>query len=155
MKVDCRMCENWYDEGFDGCDHTDGTKRSFYGCRVFGPVENFREMIDCPEFVARQEPYHLCQSCNLPVPRVCLLLGECVNCTDTDLFCLEHCVGGEWKKYCTHWVRLNTEGRHVVEDDTPRDVFPADAPPQKQKPSRRLRKTYRSYLDRQKRQGDS
>ena len=69
-------------------------------------------------------PFTICNTCRLPVPKVCVSLGECVNCTDTDLFCVDHCIGGESRKYCTHFVRLHTEGVHLIHENEVFDLFP-------------------------------
>lgn len=118
---DCRTCRNWYDHGLV---ETLGDER-FYGCHIHGEVEDFQAHADCPDFVPHQEPFTLCGECGLPVPRVCMLLGSCVNCTDTDLICMESCRGGEWQRYCTHWVRLTGEGKAIVQDKKVYDVFPS------------------------------
>ena len=128
MTNDCRTCVNWYDD-FIAMEPEPARKdRLFYGCTIFGFIENYRTMTDCPRYEAVAEPYVLCRTCGVLVPRVCVLLGECVNCTDTDLFCLRRCCGGEWRKYCTHWVRLSTEGRVTVLDGELHETFAQSEP---------------------------
>jgi hypothetical protein len=63
-------------------------------------------------------------------------LGECFNCTDTDLFCVDSCQGGNSRKYCTHFIRLHTEGIHLIDNNCVFDLFPNKPMPGKQKKSR-------------------
>jgi len=80
----------------------------FMGCRIFGFIETTPSQ--GVQTLRRQpEPiYHLREMSDPGSEGVCLA-GECVNCTDTDLFCLEECIERE-PKFCTHFVRLNNEG---------------------------------------------
>ena len=128
MMVDCRTCVNWYDDFLEMKLESARTDRLFFGCKVFGPVENYRAMIDCPQYRPVDEPFAVCRTCGLPAPRVCILLGECVNCTDTDTFCIRQCGGGRWRAYCTHWVRLSTEGRVTVQDGELHETFAQSEP---------------------------
>jgi hypothetical protein len=84
------------------------------------------------------------------VPRVCVLLGECVNCLDTDLFCQEQCSGGSWQKFCTHWVRLSSEGRAKVGEDQSVTVDLAAAGTAERRKPRNLKEVYLDYLRRRK-----
>lgn len=149
MMVDCRTCVNWYDDFLEMKLESARTDRLFFGCKVFGPVENYRAMIDCPQYRPVDEPFAVCRTCGLPAPRVCILLGECVNCTDTDLFCLRQCTGGELRTFCTHWVRLSTDGRAGVRDGEVEREFAA-APERKPATSRRkLGDVYQQHLKKQ------
>ena len=47
-----------------------------------------------------------------------------MNCTNTDLYCVEHCIGGDSRKYCTHFVRLHTQGVQLINDNEVFDLFP-------------------------------
>lgn len=146
--MDCRTCVNWYDDFIDMNPGRTERAGLFYGCRILGPIENFQCMEDCPHFQQSEESFVLCGTCGLSVPKICLLLGECVNCTDTDLFCQDSCSGGEWRKFCTHWNRLSLEGRNVVEQDQLQVVFPAVAPPPPSKNRPRLRDMYDRHVTR-------
>jgi len=126
--VDCRTCRNWFDDFLSMYSATSRTDRLFYGCTVFGHIEDYRARADCPRFEPMDEPYIQCQTCGLLVPRICMLLGECVNCTDTDTFCIRQCGGGRWRAYCTHWVRLSTEGRVTVQDGELHETFAQSEP---------------------------
>jgi hypothetical protein len=102
------------------------------GCRIFG----FREQTSlesCPHYRQSENLYTICSTCHITVPKVCVCLGECVNCTDTDLFCLDHCIGGDQRKYCTHFVRLYTEGAHLIHQNQVFDLFPAIGMPGEKK----------------------
>jgi len=151
MKVDCRTCQNWFDNFTEDESAETSNAQNFYGCRIFGDIENFQEMSDCPHYTQCSEPFILCRCCKLPVPRVCYLLGECVNCTDTDLFCIENCQGGPWKTYCTHWVRLNSEGMQLIHEGKTYQVFPGNSE-QKGKKRRSLKQTYLKFLEKSQRQ---
>jgi hypothetical protein len=105
----------------------------FMGCRIFGFLENNAEVEDCKHYIQSENLFTICTSCHITVPKVCISLGECVNCTDTDLFCVDHCLGEENRKYCTHFVRLHSEGLHLIDNDQVFDVFPAIGMPGPQK----------------------
>jgi hypothetical protein len=94
------------------------------GCRIFGYVENNTALESCPHYNVSENLFTLCGTCHLTVPKVCVSLGECVNCTDTDLFCVDHCIGGDNRKYCSHFVRLHTEGAHLIYENQTFDLFP-------------------------------
>jgi hypothetical protein len=96
----------------------------FTGCRIYGYVENNTALESCPHFVQSENLFTICSTCGITVPKVCVSLGECVNCTDTDLFCVDQCIGGDNRKYCTHFVRLHTEGVHLIHEDQAYDLFP-------------------------------
>jgi len=132
--VNCKNCINWRDESLEQIqsDH-DAHPHIFMGCQIFGFVENFADMQDCKHYVESENLFTMCGSCHIAVPKVCVSLGECVNCTDTDLFCVDHCLGGESRKYCTHFVRLDTEGMHLIEQDQVFDLFPKLGMPGKEK----------------------
>jgi hypothetical protein len=105
------------------------------GCRIFGAFEINHEPSDCKRYKASANLFTLCSSCKSTVPKVCVSLGECANCTDTDLFCVDSCMGEESRKYCPHFIRLHTEGAHLIENDQVFDVFPALGMPGKEKDS--------------------
>jgi hypothetical protein len=123
--------------------------RLFFGCQIFGSVENFRAMVDCPRYQPVDDPFAVCRTCGLPAPRVCILLGECVNCTDTDLFCLRQCTGGELRTFCTHWVRLSTDGRAGVREGEVEREYASVSELKSKAPRRKLGDVYRRHLKRQ------
>jgi len=151
MTIDCRLCRHWFDHFTTPEPGATTTENPFYGCRIFGLVENFREMADCPRLEEHDEPYILCPACGGMVPRVCMLLGECTNCVDMDLYCQEQCSGGSWRTFCSHWVRLSQEGRSVVQTDMSVASATASAAPAvvERRPS--LRQVYLRYLRRNRR----
>ena len=122
--INCRNCVNWIDESLDQIEADAGSKSHiFMGCRIYG----FREktaLETCPHYAESENLFTICHTCRIVVPKVCVSLGECVNCTDTDLFCVDHCVGGDQRKYCTHFVRLYTEGAHLIDNNQTFDLFP-------------------------------
>ena len=122
--INCRNCVNWIDESLVAIevDHNE-RPHVFMGCRVFGFVQN-TELENCSQYAKSDNLFTICGTCHIPVPRVCVSLGECVNCTDTDLYCIDHCIGRESRKYCTHFVRLHTEGMHLINDNQVIDLYP-------------------------------
>ena len=123
----CKNCVHWIDESLaEIAAKGDGESHIFMGCKIFGEIENIEARRGCPRFVADQNLYVICDTCKITVPKVCISLGECVNCTDTDLFCVESCSGGDARKYCTHFVRLHTDGMQLIDTDTKEiyDLFP-------------------------------
>ncbi len=149
MTVDCRTCVNWYDDFLEMKLESARKDRLFFGCKLFGSIENYRARTDCPRYQPVEEPFAVCRTCGLPAPRVCILLGECVNCTDTDLFCLRQCTGGELRTFCTHWVRLSTDGRAGVRDGEVEREFAAAPGRKPAAPRRKLGDVYRQHLKRQ------
>ena len=149
MTIDCRTCVHWYDDFQEMKLETARKDRLFFGCRIFGSVENFRSMPDCPRYQPVDDPFAVCRTCGLPAPRVCILLGECVNCTDTDLFCLRRCTGGELRTFCTHWVRLSTDGRAGVRDGEVEREYASVSLLKPEPPRRKLRDVYQRHLKRQ------
>jgi hypothetical protein len=129
--INCRNCINWVDESLAQIEADAGHHpHLFNGCRIFGHVENSTSLPSCPHYVQSQNLFTLCVTCGITVPKVCVSLGECVNCTDTDLFCVDHCIGGDSRKYCTHFVRLSTEGAHLIAVDQVFDLFPSVGMPE-------------------------
>lgn len=124
--IHCKNCLNWMDESLDQIKHDDGAPHIFMGCRLYGPIEKIEDHQDCSRFIPSENLYTICGTCRITVPKVCVSLGECVNCTDTDLFCIDSCIGGESRKYCTHFVRLNTEGIQLIDEEKQEvfDLFP-------------------------------
>lgn len=134
--INCRNCINWMDETLEQIKADHGAHpHIFMGCRIFGFLENNTDMESCKHYVVSENLYTICSSCHITVPKVCVSLGECANCTDTDLFCVESCIGGESRKYCTHFVRLHTEGVHLIDKDQVFDLFPSQSMPDQEKPS--------------------
>ncbi len=132
--VNCKNCINWVDESLEEVEADRNARpHLFMGCRIFGFLENYEEMRDCKHYVASENLFTICNSCHITVPKVCVSLGECVNCTDTDLFCVDNCIGEESRKYCTHFVRLHTEGAHLIDNDQIFDLFPKLGMPGKPK----------------------
>ncbi len=134
--IHCKNCINWIDESLEEieADHG-GHPHIFMGCRIHGFVENGRSPAECKYYVASQNPFVLCNTCKIIVPKVCVSLGECVNCTDTDLFCIDSCAGGDNRKYCTHFIRLHAEGVHLIDKDQVFDLFPVLGMPGDEKPA--------------------
>jgi hypothetical protein len=139
MTIRCKNCINWVDESLEQieADHS-AHSHIFMGCRIFGYIENHDAMQGCKHYTASENLFTLCSSCHIPVPKVCISLGECANCTNTDLFCVDSCIGDESRKYCTHFVRLHTEGIHLIEKDQIFDLFPTlEMPAQERAPETR------------------
>jgi hypothetical protein len=132
--INCRNCINWADESLEQIEAAGGSQnRIFMGCRIFGFLDNNAALESCRHYVQSENLFTLCSTCRISVPKVCVSLGECVNCTDTDLFCVDHCMGGDSRKYCTHFVRLHTEGVHLISEDQAFDLFPSIGMPGKEK----------------------
>jgi len=124
--INCRNCIHWIEEDLENIEsRSAGDSRLFSGCRLMGHVENSSAMPDCVHFVASENLFTICGTCRITVPKVCVSLGQCANCIDTDLFCVDYCLGGDQRKYCTHFVRLQTEGVHLVDQGQVFDLFPA------------------------------
>ncbi|MBI4481951.1 MAG: hypothetical protein HY652_03575 [Acidobacteria bacterium] len=121
--IDCRLCLHWVDQDLREMKVEDPS-RLFYGCEIYGNITRWPE--SCPDYKKTQHPFGLCATCTQVVPRVCLSLGECVNCTDTDLYCVDQCHGGELRTSCTHWNRLKREGVHLIHQGMVFDLFPQD-----------------------------
>jgi hypothetical protein len=123
--MNCRNCIHWVDESLATIEaDPSNPAHVFTGCRIFGFIRN-TELENCSQYVESDNLFTLCNTCRIPVPKVCISLGECVNCTNTDLYCLEHCMGGDSRKYCTHFVRLRTQGVQLVNNNEVFDLFPA------------------------------
>jgi hypothetical protein len=124
----CKNCIKWIDESLADIEtNRDGGPHIFMGCKIYGQIERIGDRRGCSEFVAVNDPYAICDVCKITVPRVCISMGECVNCTDTDLYCVESCIGGDARKYCTHFVRLSSEGMQIIDEERRRvfDLFPS------------------------------
>jgi hypothetical protein len=134
--VNCRNCINWADESLEQIesDHS-AHPHIFMGCRIFGFIENNEDLSNCKYYRESENLFTICTTCHITVPKVCVSLGECANCTDTDLFCVESCKGNENRKFCTHFVRLHTEGMHLINEGDVFDLFPNRGMPNKEKPS--------------------
>ena len=123
----CKNCVHWIDEDLAEIEADLNNKpHIFMGCKIHGQIERIENRRNCPEFAACKELYVICGTCKITVPRVCVSMGECVNCTDTDLYCVESCIGGNGRKYCTHFARLNSEGMQIVDTERKEifDLFP-------------------------------
>ncbi|MCL2877940.1 MAG: hypothetical protein FWF13_04075 [Acidobacteria bacterium] len=123
----CKNCIHWIDESLADIEtNRDGKPHIFMGCKIHGPIEKIENRRNCPEFVMSGDLYAICDICKIIVPRVCISMGECINCTDTDLYCVESCIGGDARKYCTHFVRLNSEGIQLIDEERKEvfDLFP-------------------------------
>ena len=134
--INCRNCINWVDESLMQIEaNPEAATHIFSGCRIFAYVENNASLESCPHYVQSDNLFTLCATCHISVPKVCVSLGECVNCTDTDLFCVDRCIGGDSRRYCTHFVRLNTEGAHLIDKNQVFDLFPSIGMPGQEKTS--------------------
>jgi hypothetical protein len=132
--INCRNCINWSDESLDQIEaDKNAHPHIFMGCRIFGYLENNEELPSCKYYRESDNLFAICSSCHITIPKVCISLGECINCTDTDLFCLEHCKGGEGRKYCTHFVRLQTDGMQLIDEGSVYDIYPRLGMPGKEK----------------------
>jgi hypothetical protein len=121
----CKHCIHWVDESLDQIEADHGAhSHLFMGCRIFGTTQPNDKRQNCKFYRASRDVFVICSSCRLTVPKLCVSLGECANCTDTDLFCVDSCIGGENRKYCSHFVRLHTEGAHLIHQDRVFDLFP-------------------------------
>jgi hypothetical protein len=96
----------------------------FAGCRIFGNSKGTDRLESCEQYHASRDTFTICSSCGLTVPKLCVSLGECANCTDTDLFCIDSCIGGENRKYCTHFVRLHAEGIQLIDKNQVFNLYP-------------------------------
>ena len=126
----CKNCIHWIDESLVDIEaNRNGSPHIFMGCKIYGPVERVEDRRNCPEFDAVADLYVICDVCKITVPRVCVSMGECVNCTDTDLYCVESCIGGDARKYCTHFVRLSSEGMQIIDEERKEvyDLFPRNS----------------------------
>jgi len=133
--INCRNCINWVDENLVEIELDSREEpHIFMGCRIFGYVENNTALESCPHYIVSENLFTVCANCHLTVPKVCISLGECVNCTDTDLFCVDHCIGGDSRKFCSHFVRLRTEGAHLIYENETFDLFPTLGMPGQQPP---------------------
>jgi hypothetical protein len=122
----CKNCIHWVDESLRQIEADSGDRpHIFMGCKIYGPIERNEDRQNCRHYVISENLFSICNTCGLTVPKVCVSLGECANCTDTDLFCVDSCMGNENRKYCTHFVRLATEGAHLIEKDQVFDLFPS------------------------------
>jgi hypothetical protein len=132
--LNCKNCTHWADESLAQieADHN-ANAHLFMGCRIFGTID-INRADNCEHYKVSEDLFTLCNSCGIAVPKVCVSLGECVNCTDTDLFCVEQCIGEDSRKYCTHFVRLHTEGVQLIDHDQVFDLFPILGMPGKEKP---------------------
>lgn len=105
----------------------------FMGCRIFGNTKGQDKLQSCEHYEASRDTFTICSSCGLTVPKLCVSLGECANCTDTDLFCIDSCMGGKTRKYCSHFVRLHTQGVQLIDEDQVFDLFPKIGMPEQRK----------------------
>jgi len=131
--INCRNCIHWVDESLEQIEADHGNHpHLFAACRIFGYVENNTALSSCPQYVQSENLFTICSTCRISVPKVCVSLGECTNCTDTDLFCVDQCIGGDSRKYCTHFIRLHTEGAHLIDNDQVFELFPSIGMPGKE-----------------------
>jgi hypothetical protein len=123
--INCRNCINWADESLAQIEaDASGGSHLYMGCRIYGFRERNTDLESCPHYSQSGNLFTVCQTCHIVVPKVCVSLGECVNCTDTDLFCVDNCLGGDSRKYCTHFIRLCTDGAHLIDQNEAFDLFP-------------------------------
>jgi hypothetical protein len=133
--IHCKQCIHWIDESLEQIEADRGKHTHiFMGCRIFGNSQPKDRLQSCKYYQASRDSFTICSSCRLTVPKLCVSLGECANCTDTDLFCIDNCIGGEDRKFCSHFVRLHTEGVHLIDKDRVFDLFPTVEMPGQKKP---------------------
>ena len=131
--VDCRNCINWIDETLEKIKaNSPEQPHIFMGCRIFGNLDGNYKLKRCRHYTESENLFTICNKCKITIPKICVSLGECLNCTDTDLYCIESCQGGGSRKYCTHFIRLHTEGIHLIDQDRVFDLFPNQPMPGKQ-----------------------
>jgi hypothetical protein len=134
--INCRNCIHWVDESLEEIEaDPQGFPHLFMGCRIYGFLENNAALPSCDHYRVSENLFTICSGCGLTVPKVCVSLAQCANCTDTDLFCLDRCIGGDSRKYCPHFIRLGTEGAHLIANDLVYEVFPALPMPGQEKKS--------------------
>lgn len=130
----CKNCIHWIDESLREIEaDPQSANHIFMGCRIFGDLQGNYCLESCREYRESENLFTICKTCQITVPKVCISLGECVNCTDTDLFCIDHCFGGENRKYCTHFVRLHSEGIQLIDNGQVFDLFPNQPMPGRNK----------------------
>jgi len=123
--IDCRNCINWIDGNLEEIEAgKEQGAGSLMGCRIYGVRDGKTALESCPHYHESDNLFTICRTCKITVPKVCVSLGECVNCLDTDLFCVDSCIGGDLRKYCTHFIRLYTEGAHLIDQGRTFDLFP-------------------------------
>ena len=132
--INCKNCIHWIDESLEQIE-SDPVRGNhvFMGCRILGNLDGRCQVESCRHYTLSQNIFTICNTCKITVPKVCVSLGECLNCTDTDLFCIDSCIGGDSSKYCTHFVRLNTEGIQLIDNNQVFDLFPNKPVPGKKK----------------------
>jgi hypothetical protein len=136
IMINCKNCIHWVDESLEQIQaDVEAPPHIFMGCRILGYREGKYHLEHCRHFTVSNNLFTICNTCKITVPKVCVSLGECANCTDTDLFCVDSCLGEDSRKYCTHFIRLQTEGVHLIDQDQVFDIFPVlkmpgQAPPQ-------------------------
>lgn len=123
--MECRRCRQWQDETLqEAKQHADaGDAPVFSRCRIHGCIVKM-QVEQCPDYQVSEDLFSLCRTCGIPVPKVCLSLGECLNCTDTDFYCAAQCTGKEERIFCTHYQRLLQNGYTMVEDGRTFEIFP-------------------------------
>ena len=130
--IHCKNCLNWIDENLEQIvENTPNHPHIFMGCRIFGDLQGIYQLESCRHYIESKDLFTICNTCKITVPKICVSMGECVNCTDTDLFCVDSCIGDDSRKYCTHFVRLHSEGIHLIEDNRVFDLFPKKGMPGK------------------------
>lgn len=123
--IHCRNCINWIDESLEEIEADRGAHAHlFMGCRIYGLAQEKTVLESCAHYTESANLYQICRTCRLTVPKVCVSFQECINCTNTDLYCVEHCIGGDCRKYCSHFVRLHVHGIQLIDDDRVFDLFP-------------------------------
>ena len=133
LTLDCRRCVHWIDRPLSAIEAD--PKAPFLTCEIHGQVENFDALPECPDYRCSEELYTACSRCGQRVPKICVSLGECINCINTDLWCVEHCDGQGEKKFCTHRARLQLFGHSLIQDQQVFDLYPdADGDPARDPP---------------------
>jgi len=133
----CKNCIHWIDETLSEIEADTLRKNHiFMGCRVYGDLKGNYHLTSCKEYRESENLFSICNTCQITVPKICISLGECINCTDTDLFCIENCFGRDNRKYCTHFVRLHSEGIKLIDNDQVFDLFPNKPMPGRKKVNR-------------------
>lgn len=128
--MECRRCTHWRDKTMEELseDVLHRETWSACGCELHGYTDHL-QIESCPDYQVTDNLFSLCHTCGIPVPRICLMLGECLNCTDTDLYCVEQCSGTEERVFCTHYQRLRKTGYVIIEEGQVYEIYPVSEKP--------------------------
>jgi hypothetical protein len=124
--LDCRRCVHWIDRPL--AQVRVGQSELFFGCEIHGQVHNYAALPACPDYLQSPELFAICGDCGQRVPKVCVTMGQCINCLNTDLWCVENCAGIGELSYCSHRVRLQLFGHSLIQDQVVFELYPVSPP---------------------------